>query len=141
VNKDISELVADLQPKLNTNRSKLRQKLRSMKNSQASEESSAYSGGPGINSSSASKTIPASSLSSQSTSSVHEADIVIQVLPTAVVSGHTGAGVHALWKDLFLAAAEVGAKEGVPIHFSAMRWENSFWKNKKREKKSIERTF
>lgn len=51
-----------------------------------------------------------------------EADMRIQsTLPTAVVSGHTGAGVQALWKEILQAASDVSVKDGVPVHLSARR--------------------
>ena len=43
------------------------------------------------------------------------------VARAAVVSGHTGAGVSALWRSLLAAAKAVSASEGVPIHVSARK--------------------
>ena len=39
----------------------------------------------------------------------------------SVVSGHTGAGVQALWKRLLDSAAAVSVKDGVPVHTSSRR--------------------
>jgi hypothetical protein len=38
-----------------------------------------------------------------------------------VVSGHTGAGVHAVWKGIVDCAAKASVKEGVPVHVSTRK--------------------
>eukprot|EP00615_Pteridomonas_danica_P009256 CAMPEP_0114342900 /NCGR_PEP_ID=MMETSP0101-20121206/10165_1 /TAXON_ID=38822 ORGANISM="Pteridomonas danica, Strain PT" /NCGR_SAMPLE_ID=MMETSP0101 /ASSEMBLY_ACC=CAM_ASM_000211 /LENGTH=198 /DNA_ID=CAMNT_0001477277 /DNA_START=463 /DNA_END=1059 /DNA_ORIENTATION=+ len=110
VREDVSVIQTDLQSKMNTNRSKRRRQNRSqILEKQPNNLETQY------------RPSPPSSSSSNSPPKTLRDFIISPPLPIAVVSGHTGAGVNNLYKELFEAASKVSVKDGVPIHINAVK--------------------